>query len=486
MSKNFLINLSILILLNLLIKPFWIFGIDRSVQNAVGPEAYGIYFSVFNLSLLFTIFLDLGITSYNTRNIAQSGHLLHDYFCSLVILRFLLAFLYMLVTFSIAFWAGYDGLHFKMLFFLTFNQFLLSFILYLRSNLSGLQMFKTDSFLSVLDRSLMIIICSILLWGGWSQAPFQMEWFIYAQTTSCIITAVVVASIVVHKAELKKARMNFSILITVVKESLPFALLYLLMTLYNRIDSVMLERLHEQGARQAGIYASAFRLLDVMNNFSLLFAGLLLPMFSKMIKNNESVIPLVKLAFSLLAVPCVILSISAYFYGTDIMSALYPIHEAEMLECYRERIQASVQIFHVFMSCAVAVSITYIFGTLLTANGNLKYLNMLAFAAAIIHILLNILLIPEFGAVGSAYVSLGSQVFTASIQVLLAAKIFGMPIHYRFLSSILLYVVLVIILHVFIQTFHHHWVLSFTITLAASLLCALALRLIDLKKIYKY
>ena len=36
MLKKFLKNIALVLFLNLLIKPFWILGIDRSVQNVVG------------------------------------------------------------------------------------------------------------------------------------------------------------------------------------------------------------------------------------------------------------------------------------------------------------------------------------------------------------------------------------------------------------------------------------------------------------------
>jgi len=46
MKRKFITNLALVIFLNLLVKPFWIFGIDRTVQNVVGAESYGLYFSL--------------------------------------------------------------------------------------------------------------------------------------------------------------------------------------------------------------------------------------------------------------------------------------------------------------------------------------------------------------------------------------------------------------------------------------------------------
>ena len=49
-SLSFFKGLSWLIVLNLLVKPVWIFFIDRQVQNIVGHELYGKYFALLNLS----------------------------------------------------------------------------------------------------------------------------------------------------------------------------------------------------------------------------------------------------------------------------------------------------------------------------------------------------------------------------------------------------------------------------------------------------
>ena len=66
MARSFLANLALLLVLNLLVKPFYILGIDAGVQDAVGSEVYGGYAALMGLSFLLNILLDLGITSFNT------------------------------------------------------------------------------------------------------------------------------------------------------------------------------------------------------------------------------------------------------------------------------------------------------------------------------------------------------------------------------------------------------------------------------------
>jgi len=87
MQGKFVKNLTLLLVLNLLVKPFWILGIDRSVQNTVGAEEYGFYFAVFNFSFLFNILLDFGITNFNNRNIAQNNQLLTKHLSNLLVVK---------------------------------------------------------------------------------------------------------------------------------------------------------------------------------------------------------------------------------------------------------------------------------------------------------------------------------------------------------------------------------------------------------------
>ena len=85
--KQFLSSLGLLLLLNLMIKPLYVLGVETGVQNAVGPEVFGIYSAILSVTFLLNIFLDAGITNFNTRNIAQHRQLLEKHFSGIISLR---------------------------------------------------------------------------------------------------------------------------------------------------------------------------------------------------------------------------------------------------------------------------------------------------------------------------------------------------------------------------------------------------------------
>ncbi len=470
MRRKFFTNLSLLLFLNLMIKPFWIFGIDRTVQNSVGAEEYGLYFSLFNFSLLLNMLLDLGITNYNNRNIAQNSHLLSKSLSSIVSLRLLLAIVYASVTVIAALIVGYEGRQFYLLLFLVFNQFLASFILYLRSNLSGLHYFKTDSIISVLDRFLMIVICGLLLWGGVTENSFQIEWFVYAQTAAYLLTLILSLGIVYSKAQLLKLKFDRTYFIAILKRSYPFALLSLLMAFYYRIDSVMLERMLPDGKEQAGIYAQGFRILDAAAMFAFLYAGLLLPMFSRMIKQKKSIHQLTLFSFLLLIVPVVGVTFASYFYRTDLIDLLYHQH-----------VETSSIIFGVLILCFLGIATSYIFGTLLTANGNLRALNLMAVGGVVVNITLNLILIPRYYALGSAVASLVTQTFIAILQVILAKRIFHFSVDLKKIVSFLIFIGGVLLFSLLSVNLDFNWIYKFVAILVFSMLLAFILRLIHLK-----
>jgi O-antigen/teichoic acid export membrane protein len=474
LKRTFITNLALLLVLNLLVKPFWIFGIDRSVQNTVGAEEYGLYFSLFGFSVLINIILDLGITNFNNRSVAMNPGVVTEYFSRMVPLKFILALVYAVIVIVAGLIVGYNAQQFHLLYILILNNFLLSFILYLRSNISGLQFFKTDSVLSVLDRLLMIIICSLLLWGNITQSPFKISWFVYSQTVSYLVT--MVTALIILFSRTGKIRLNFhpGNALSLLRQSYPFALLILLMSFFNRIDSVMIERLLPDGKEQAGIYAQAFRLLDAVVMFAFLFSGLLLPMFSRMLKNNEAISPLLKLSYSLLIIPAITLVTISFFYGGEIMSLLY-----------KEHVTVSSRIFTRLIFSFLFVSTTYIYGTLLTAKGSLRELNILAGITVFINVGLNLLLIPGMKAEGAAYASIISQGFYAISQVILAKKLFRLPTDWSNLFKLAAFCVLIILCGIAVHRTRIDWVAAFFLLSGLGVVLAWALRMITPKEVLR-
>jgi O-antigen/teichoic acid export membrane protein len=474
MQRKFITNLALLLFLNLLIKPFWILGIDREVQNLVGAEAFGLYYALFNFSFLINALLDVGITNFNNKNIAQNTHLLTKHFSHIVGLKLVLALVYTGITIICAMIVGYKGGEIKMLLILILNQFLIYFLLYLRSNISGLHLFKTDSLISVLDRSIMIVICGILLWGGVTDEPFQIEWFIYAQTAGYGLTALTAFWVVLSKTESFRLTLNIPFYISILKQSYPFAVLILLMTIYTKSDTIIMERMLPNGAEQTGIFAQAYRILDAANMIGFLFAGLLLPLFARMIKLKETINQLVVLSLSLILSLAIITAAGSFVYRVELMDLLYQNHVFE-----------SSRVFGVLMFSFVAISISYIFGTLLTANGSLRQLNYIALFGVILNVGLNFMILPKLLALGAAVSGLITNSLMAVLQIGMAALIFKFRFNNDLIVKIFVFALGCIAIAYFSRSLPFGWFSNFIIMGIACVGWAFIARLLSIKGIYR-
>ncbi|MBA3662752.1 MAG: oligosaccharide flippase family protein [Bacteroidetes bacterium] len=472
-KKKFILDLAILLVLNLLIKPFWTIIIEPKVQGTIGNISYGEYAVIFNFSLLLNILLDFGLSNFNNKNIAQNSHLLSKHFSKMMGLKFALGFFYICISFCIGFFLLHYNM--KLLLVLCLNSFFLSFILFLRSNLQALHFFRVDSFISVLDRVIMISIVGLMLLNVFGMEVSVMA-FVYAQTIGYALTAIVSFIVVFNKTHTFKLNWDWAFNRFILRKSAPYAILVLLMTFYNRLDSVMIEKLlpGNLGKEQSGIYAKSFRLLDAANQIAYLFSVLLFPLFSRMLKQKENIENVVKLGFTLLITPALIVSISTMFYAEHFFEKIYTGDTQ------------GADIMAVLMNCFTAISITYIFGTLLTANGNLKHLNYMALCGIGINIILNFILIPKYFAMGSAISSLVTQFLTGLIQVYISYKIFKFKPNKRLLASLFLFILGLFLINYFTLHLTKQWMLNFIIMLIFSGLLAFVTGMVDPKSVLRF
>jgi len=415
MQGNFLTHLFLSLFLNLLIKPFSLLYIDAEVQNRVGAHDYGLYFSLLNLSVLFNILIDLGINNYTIRTMARDPDLATKHVGRIISLRLLLFVIYTVFTILVGLLIGYRGFELIMLSILILNQLFVMFIAYARSYFSGLHYFKTDAVISVLDRFLLIILCGLLLLHPFFDNDFQIEWYVLIQTICYLITAMVSFIVLSKMVDIKGFNLDKTFSVSAIKESFPYAMLILLMIIYTRSDSVILERLHGNGSFEAGVYAQGFRLLDALYMFGMVFVMLLFPMFSRILKKStKEIIPLLQTSGNLLIGGCSVLVVALCFNAESVLGWIYD-----------SNIQESKNSFIWLMLGFLAISVNFIFGTLLSANGNFKVLNIISGIAVIINLGLNFMLAPTYGAKGAGIVFFITQSFVSIFQLFIAKRIIG-------------------------------------------------------------
>ncbi len=405
--------------------------IDRTVQNRVGHESFGGYQAVFNLALIFQIVLDFGLNNFNSRTISRSPGRLKELFPKMLSARLFLLLFYILIVCATGWLLGYKGKQIVLLGGVLAIQAIVVLLQFVRSNVAALQHFRIDGVLSVTDRFFMIVVCSVLLFYPAVAAGFKIEWFIAAQIV-CYGITLVIAYMVLKR--LSGISLGISLhpgeILDTIKKSFPYALLIFLMSVYTRADVVLIERMCD--AREAGIYSSAYRLLDAGNILGLMFAAMLLPMFGKMIVEKTDMAPIIRTSVNVLLPVSLSVAIAAFFYGGEIMHMLYPVAG-----------EYDGKVFAAYMACFPAFCIMYVYSTLLTANGSLKTLNILALAGVVVNLGLNFYFIPKYQALGGGIVAFITQSMLAVGFIVFAQKELKLPHNPKWVSAIAAFAIVI-------------------------------------------
>lgn len=423
-QQRYYSSLGLLMLLNAVIKPIWLFGIDRQVQNLAGAEAYGHYFAVFNLSVVGNFLLDMGLTTYTNYMVASHPNQASRMAGKVMVMKMLLLLLYAGTVFLVAAFSGWR--HWSLLLAVVLVQALASLFLFLRSLVTAHQWLHTDALLSVLDKSLMLLLCGSFLFFPALFGNLNIITFLWSQVICMAIAVAITAGILLKRnawfnfeAPLFPGRETF-------RKALPFALIVALMSAHYRLDGFLLERIHPNGAHEAGIYASAYRLLDAANMAGYLLASFLLPFTARHLDNKPLISSVVTNSRHILVIFSLWIALCGWFFPDWLQHTLY----------HRSDPYAS-QVLQWCLTALVGYSLFQVYGTVLTAAGQVAVFTRIVFAVLILNLSLNAWLIPAHGALGAAKAAIISQLAGGCLALMAARNKCGTGIHAR---SVLIYI----------------------------------------------
>lgn len=431
MRRFFVKNILFVIAVNILVKPIWGFFIDRVVQIRLPAASYGTYQALLSLSIIFQTLLDFGISNYNSRTISQNPEKLSMLFPAMLSARLILMIVYATLALAWGYTIGYRGWELSLLFGVLMIQSLNSLVSFIRSNVAALHRFKTDGILSITDRLLMILVCGFLLIYPPTARMFSIQWFVIAQIL-CYFAAAVTGYIILRRIGKVKLRFSFHgpDVFKIMKQSFPYALLILQMSIYNRADVMIMERICPDGKEQAGVWAAAFRLMDQVNMIGLMFATILLPMFGRMLAQKEDVQHIVRLCVNIMLPASFMVAVAGIFFSNDIMYLLY--HKSAQYALMAKEYNL---VFAILIASFPSWCLMYVYSTLLTANGSLRTLNIIAFAGAVFNLAMNFYLIPRYEAVGGALTSFATQTGVVIGFIYFAARAAHLPLNMRWVMA---------------------------------------------------
>lgn len=400
MSGKLFRNLLFLFIINVVIKPIWIFGIDIPAQNKLGHVVFGEYASLLSLSLIFQILLDIGLQTYQSRQVGSNRDSISWLLPNSLVAKSFFSVFYLCILLLTGWLLDYSSYSIWLLFLLGVTQVFNSLMLYLRASISSLHYYAVDSVMSIIDKLVVVFICGSILYF-FVDIPFRIEHLIFGQMIGYVISGIICAIFIWRKSKPDFKNVQWKRIKMIVKKSYIYAILILVMAVFFRVDTVILEKI-KPNTGESGYYWEVYRLLDMMNNFTgILFAGLYLPMVMKFKKNKVNLIQITQSGIKLLLPISFVIVIISYFFHAEIMNLLY-----------KDDMQKDTQLLFLMMLSFPFYSLNYIYSTFLSAMGEIKSQIIHALICALLVIILNLLYVDTYGAQATAIISaIGHSMF---------------------------------------------------------------------------
>lgn len=394
MPANFARNIGLVVLLNFLIKPTGLY-LEMLVQNKVGNEYWGIFASLFSFAFIFSVLSDLGINQYLTKSVAESPALLKRLFPQLFWTKILLIVIYPFILVFLGYMMGFKNHYLFYLALLSSSHAILQMNNFLRGNFQGFQLYKLDAFAANFDKVMIISLTIGLLWY-YNDAELIFDRYFFLRWIAPFVTFLILLALTYHNGLWIGARVKWLSLRAVIPKAFPFAWMAILYSVNEKVDQVMVERLHSPN--EAGIYSAAYRWLDAF----MMYLWVILPMFFSRFayfnKDLEQQSKLLRTGNILTILPFLTLGIFICWYGDIFFFVFTNSNSDEIIKM--------TQSFSVLSFVLVVHGFSAILSTFLTSTGYAGYVNKLLTFSILINICLNVFFIPSYGSIAAAIATL--------------------------------------------------------------------------------
>lgn len=400
-GKKILTNSSVLILSSL-INLVLSFITTSLIARSLGPELYGKYTFGLSFIMLCSVLANFGIESLFIREAARNKENINKMFMDVFHLKCILAFLTSVITVIVVNFLDYPDSTVHVVYILSiglFFQIISSSVLCVYKSMEKMVVVAFFSIIFRVITAILIIICIYLDLG--IMGPVA--------TFSFGNILVFIGSYIVFYRDFRllNFRLNPYGWAKIISKGGPFFISALLTMIYSKANLLLLSKI--QGELEIGLYMAAWTLVESLYFIPEAVTTSLFPAFSRIY--NSSTTYLEKVYSKMIKY---IIMISVAVCGGSLLVG----HEILLLifgESFLEAVAALYVLIFVWMFSFLSNMMSYLLFSIKQEKAQMKVMGF----ACITNILLNLLLIPKYSFIGSAF----ALVITEGLVVLIMGGI---------------------------------------------------------------
>jgi len=365
------------------------------IGRIYGVEVFGVYSFVIVLNGLFVHVCNMGWNSYAVYSISKGLHRESEIINRLFPFAVIGSGFAVAVSFLVLTLLSYNFEITLAVLLLNTSLFFESYILCIKGVFDGNQRMFTSSLIAVVADSILfvcIVTVALLHFGLHS---------IFASYILCRFATFYFATTLYKR---NYGKINYKFIpdkesLSILKKALPFAVNRFATMGFNRFDILLLS--YFSGNIVVGVYNAAISLILKLNSLVKPFIFALFPVLSKSYAQDRA---LYRSYFKKSSKYVIALSIPVF-------TVFFVVPEKIMVFLYGMKFIGSGQILKVLSFMLILKYLNPLIGNAITASGNQSKRTVVISLSLVVNILLNIVLIPRYNALGAAYSSVATEAF---------------------------------------------------------------------------
>jgi len=373
-----------------------VFILFTLIARQIGVSSFGQLSSALAFVTIFSILTDFGTSTLFIKDVSRNNNLKDSYFYHIVIIKIILSFLFLIPLFVLVKYLN-EGPVFSSLVYLSYVYVVLSsFVTFLRTLFKAHEKMKYDAYSYILNGLVLLILVGILIY--FALPIYVLLWgYIVSTLIAIFITLIFLKRIY----SFKKIPIKKETFVDILRSSTPFLLSAVCVYVYYYIDQVLLFNI--QGPKEAGIYASAYRILALLIAPIGLFLTAFLPTLSKNFNGrslSSDVRTLILNNIKVIFFSSFVVFLTLFVFSKEIITIIYG----------NDYIEAILILRVLLISWLILINYSVLVICLQAFNQQKTYF-YITFWGALFNIILNVVLIIKYSTLGAAVATVLTELF---------------------------------------------------------------------------
>jgi O-antigen/teichoic acid export membrane protein len=375
------------------------------IARYLGAEGFGILSFAIAIAGIFFILTDLGMSTVTVRDVARDKSLGSKYIGNGLIIKLILSvvsFVLIALTTTIL---KYPPQTITVVYFIFLSTIIGSISTFIYSVFQAHESMEYQSVGQILNSILMFSGVFIAMALALDVVGFSIVYFI-----SSLITLIYALIIYVWKFSLPPIEIDTVFWTKILKTAIPFGITGIFVTIYFWIDSVMLSIM--VGNEAVGWYNASYKFISFFLSFQSLFIISIFPVLSSFYKKSKKSL---KFAYEKSVKYMLVISIPIAIFVTLTADKI-------ILLIYGQGYLPSIIALQILIWTVVFMFITNISSNFLGSIDQQVVVSKVTAIGAVVNILLNLLLIPQFSFVGSSFATVITEIVILPFLVYIIHK----------------------------------------------------------------